>query len=171
MWRLVSVLQQAVTVGGDFGLASGVGLARFFKGYLGMGYYEWFCRAKVEGSTTGFGVWGRGRLWQLGESWSPGVSESKKHSWGGSLVNCPGIGTETSKLGQDSPCGILWYIWESWEEQRGILTLVLEGKQKTARQRTGKRVFRVGWQYMQRCRERRRMACYRNIKQHTAPDS
>ena len=50
----------------------------------------------------------------------------------------------TSKLGQDSPCGILCYIWESWDEQRDILTLVLEGKQLTARQRTGKRYARQG---------------------------
>ena len=39
----------------------------------------------------------------------------------------------TSKVGQDKTCGILCYIWESWEEQRCHLSLILEGKQETVR--------------------------------------
>lgn len=54
---------------------------------------------------------------------------------------------------------------ECWEEQRGIPSLVLEGKQQTARQRIGIMVFQVGQRHLQRCRGIRGMVCYRNIKQ------
>lgn len=82
------------------------------------------------------------------------------------MVNCPGIGTEflamTSKLGQGPARGILCYIWESWEEQRGTLRSFVGRQAADCWAMDRQKAFQAG---VQRNERNGMLREYRNIKQ------